>query len=434
MRFIHQKNRRYFVLPDVLVAVFLTLFLIAGLVLPAFADHFRQLASEHFLIHYTVGTGEDAVTTEYANLVRDALEEAYVGLIDREEFVIIDMRIHVDIVGGQYGEMGAEYFDTTSNGDPLPVIEIATEEIMQGVLYDLVVPCTLRDMVRSTATHELFHVIQDSLALDGKNDMSDLIFVEATATWAQEAIVPESNDYLDPALDFLLGPDSIAFFHRTYDAGIFWVFVSSRHGGSEAIKRVLAASADCDGRYAIDYAFQEEGLTFDDLWEEFAIALASGTTPDADLIKTMFPLATEDGKSRSSTRWVVLPTPVYTGTWSGVPIDIERVNFESAAPYFPWFAEDPIGTPLRVAHAYGIDFLDLPSSTEQTMEIAFAGDTGTVFRVNVVAQKGSNTSVYHLTADAPVSIEYPDRYDAIRIVITRGEAGTGSYSLTIRGK
>jgi hypothetical protein len=330
--------------------------------------------------------------------------------------------------------MGAEYFDTTSSGDPLPVIEIATEEIMQGVLYDLVVPCTLRDMVRSTATHELFHVIQDSLALDGKNDMSDLIFIEATATWAQEAIVPEANDYLDPALDFLLGPDSIAFFHRTYDAGIFWVFVSSRHGGTETIKRVLEASADYDGRYAIDYAFQEEGLTFDDLWEEFAVALASGTIPDADLIKTMFPCAAEDGKSRNSTRWVALPAPVYTGTWSGTPIDIERVNFESDAPYCSQFEEDSIGTPLRVAHAYGIDFLDLVSSTDQTMEITFAGDEGTVFRVNVVTREGSNTTVYRLTADAPVSIEHPNRYDAIRIAITRGEAGTGSYSLIIRGK
>jgi hypothetical protein len=434
VNFIHQKNKRYFVSPGVLLAGVLTLSLIAGLALPAFADHFRQLASEHFLIHYTVGTGEDAVTTEYANLVRDALEEAYVGLVDRAGFSIIDTRIHVDIVGGQYGEMGAEYFDTTSSEDPLPVIEIATEEIMGGVLYDLVVPCTLRDMVRSTAAHELFHVIQDSLALNGKNDMSDLIFVEATATWAQEEIVPEANDYLDPALDFLLGPDSIAFFHRTYDAGIFWVFVSSRHGGTEAIKRVLEASADYDGRYAIDYAFQEEGLTFDDLWEEFAIALATGTIPDANLIKTMFPLAEEGGKSRNNTRWAVLPAPVYTGTWSGTPIDIKRVNFESDAPYSPWFEEDPIGTPLRVAHAYGVDFLDLASSTDQTMEIAFAGDAGTVFRVNVVTQKGSSNTVYQLTADAPVSIERPDGYDAIRIVITRGEEGTGSYSLTIQGK
>ncbi|MEA1871080.1 MAG: hypothetical protein U9N00_02635 [Candidatus Bipolaricaulota bacterium] len=434
MNFIHQKNSRCFILPGVLLAGVLTIFLTVALALPAFADHFRQLASEHFLIHYTVGTGEDAVTTEYANLVRDALEEAYAGLIDSEGFSIIDTRIRVEILGGEYGEMGAEYFDTTSSGDPLPVIEIATEEIMSGVLYDLVIPCTLRDMVRSTATHEIFHVIQDSLALDGQNDMSDLIFVEATATWAQEAIVPEANDYLDPALDFLLGPDSIAFFHRTYDAGIFWVFVSSRYGGTNAIKRVLEASADYDGRYAIDAAFQEEGLTFDDLWEEFAIALAAGTTPDADLIKTMFPLAAEDGKSRNSTRWVLLPAPVYTGTWSGTPIDIERVNFQSDAPYSPQFEEDPIGTPLRVAHAYGIDFLDLASSTDQTMEIAFAGAAGTVFRVNVVTQKGSSNTVYQLTADAPVSIERPNEYDAIRIVITRGEAGTGSYSLTIQGK
>jgi len=434
MNSIHQTNSHPSISPRVFLAGVITLFLIAGLALPAFADHFRQLASEHFLIHYTVGTGEDAVTTEYANLVRDALEEAYAGLIDRAGFSIIDTRIRVDIVGGQYGEMGAEYFDTTSNGDPLPVIEIATEEIMGGVLYDLIVPCTLRDMVRSTATHELFHVIQDSLALDGKNDMSDLIFVEAMATWAQEAIVPEANDYLDPALDFLLGPDSIAFFHRTYDAGIFWVFVSSRHGGTEPIKRVLEASADYDGRYAIDYAFQEEGLSFDYLWEEFAIALASGTIPDTDLIKTMFPRAAEDGKSRNNTRWVVLPAPVYTGTWDGAPIDIEWVNFESDVPYSPQFEEDPIGTPLRVAHAYGIDFLDLASSTDQAMEIAFSGDAGTVFCVNVVTQKGANTTVHQLTTDAPVNIEHPDGYDVIRIVITRGEAGTGSYSLTIRGK
>ncbi|MCK4355897.1 hypothetical protein KAW44_02305 [Candidatus Bipolaricaulota bacterium] len=100
MNFIHQKNSCYFILPGVLLAGFLTLSLIAGLALPAFADHFRQLASEHFLIHYTVGTGEDAVTAEYANLVRDALEEAYAELIDRAGFSIIDTRIHVDIVGG----------------------------------------------------------------------------------------------------------------------------------------------------------------------------------------------------------------------------------------------------------------------------------------------------------------------------------------------
>ena len=100
MNFIHRKSSRYVISPGVLLAGFLTLSLIAGLALPTFADHFRQLASEHFLIHYTVGTGEDAVTAEYANLVRDALEEAYAELIDRAGFSIIDTRIHVDIVGG----------------------------------------------------------------------------------------------------------------------------------------------------------------------------------------------------------------------------------------------------------------------------------------------------------------------------------------------
>ena len=132
-------------------------------------------------------------------------------------------------------------------------------------MADSVVPVSLEDEVKSTAAHELFHVIQDTLALERENDMSDLAFVESLATWAQEEVVPAANDYLEPALDFLVAPDSLSFFHRTYDAGIFWVFLASRHGGAQAIRRVMAATESFDGRFAIESAFQSDGLSFLDL-------------------------------------------------------------------------------------------------------------------------------------------------------------------------
>ena len=262
--------------------------------------------------------------------------------------------------------------------------------------------------------------------------MSDLAFVESLATWAQEEVVPAANDYLEPALDFLVAPDSLSFFHRTYDAGIFWVFLASRHGGAQAIRRVMAATESFDGRFAIESAFQSDGLSFLDLWEEFAVALAAETTPDADRIRTLFPLPDPEAKSQRAQRFLELPPPVFQGTWNGGEVTIDRVTATAEPPYDSEFAQDPVGTPLRVAHAYGIDFLDLSGSVERPMVIALAGDPGTEFRADVVTRRGSETATLRLSTSAPVRIEEPKSLDKIRVVVTRGEAGTGTYHLTVR--
>ncbi len=396
------------------------------------ADYVRQLSSAHFLLTYTVGGGADAVTSEYAGWVRDALEAAYQVLIVADGFSAPAGPIETNIVAKEGGEMGAEYITYDSTGEPHPVIEMATQTTMEETLAELTVPCSLEDALASTAAHELFHVIQDTLAQAGKNDMSDLSFVEALATWAQEEVAPQANDYLDPSLDFLLGPDSLSFFHRTYDAGIFWVFVTARHGGAEAIRRVMTASTEFDGRYAVDAAFQGEGLSFLDLWEEFSVALATEAVPDADRIRTLFPIADTEAKSQRGKGWAELPPPVYQGTWSGEDLLIDRVNSKTEAPYAPEFAEDPLDAPLRVAHAYGIDLLHLVASADRPLEISFSGGAGTEFRVNVAGRRGAEYSVWRLAPGETVRIENPDRYAEIRIVVTRGEAGNGTYQLTVR--
>ena len=83
--------------------------------------------------------------------------------------------------------------------------------------------------------------------------MSEQAFIEPHATAIQEAVVPTANDYLEPALDFLLAPDSMAFFQRTYDAGVFWVYTLDRFG-IQFLVDLMASSAQYDGRYAIDHA------------------------------------------------------------------------------------------------------------------------------------------------------------------------------------
>jgi hypothetical protein len=400
--------------------------------LPSEVDEARELASDHFVLLYSVGSGVDATTAEYAALVMDALEAAYQVLVVRDGFPVPEEPIEVHLVAKEGSELGSEYTTTDAEGHPRPVIEIALESAMDEAAGEAIVPISFEDEVKSTAAHELFHVIQDTLTFQGQNDMSDLAFVESLATWAQEEAAPEADDYLEAALDFLVAPDSLGFFHRTYGAAIFWVFVASRHGGAEAIRTVMQATSGFDGRYAIEAAFQGRGLSFLDLWEAFSVALATETIPDAGKIRALFPLPDPQAKSQHVRRWVELPPPVCHGTWNGGEAAIERVTVAGETPYAPKFEQDPVGSPLRVAHAYGIDVLHLIAGVGERLEITFSGDPGTEFRVNVAARKGTEVVTWRLAPGTPLLVDQPNAFDEIRLVVTRGEAGTGTYHLTLR--
>jgi hypothetical protein len=93
--------------------------------------------------------------------------------------------------------------------------------------------------------------------------------------------------------------------------------------------------------------------------------------------------------------------------------------------------EDPTGTPLRVAHAYGIDYLRLRASTVKTMRISFSGDQGTAFRADVSLVAGDTYTVHSLAEGKPVIVESPDQYSKICIIVTRGAAGTGTYFVKV---
>ncbi|MCD6136421.1 hypothetical protein J7J63_06920, partial [Candidatus Bipolaricaulota bacterium] len=185
-------------------------------------------------------------------------------------------------------------------------------------------------------------------------------------------------------------------------------------------------------RYAIDAAFRDQGLSFDDLWEEFAIAVGMNDLPDREVISGLF--HSESGKEKAKkheadTALVEIPASTYEGTWNGGSLLIDRVN--TNPPCALKYMEDPTGTPLRVAHAYGIDYLRLRASTDKTMRISFAGDAQTAFRADVALVAGDTYTVHSLAEGKPVIVESPDQYSKICIIVTRGAAGTGTYSVKI---
>ena len=401
-------------------------------VLPADAAPFqRQITSDHFRITYMAGVGPDAVSAQYAKLVQESLETAYEILVQDYGFSIFPGRIDVHILAPESGEMGAEYLDV-STGTPRPVIEVATEGAFEEIWSSMFVDTPVDDLVRSTAAHELFHVIQDYASLHGEGDISEMLFVEAHATAIQEAVVPAANDYLEPALDFLLAPDSMAFLQRTYEAGLFWIFVIERLGTVQFYRDLMAASASYEGMYAIEHALVPYGLTFDDLWAEFAVTLATERLADREALHRLA-LSLEESieweTGQTLRDGVSLPTPVHVAAWKGTGLAIDHVNSLGWGSWYGTFDEDPIDSPLRVAHAYGIDVIEIIPATDASMTIAFSGDHETRFLVFACAEKSGTWTIAPIAQDAPWTISSPDAFDRIRLAVTRTEPGTGAYSI-----
>jgi len=387
----------------------------------------QQRTSEHFAIFYDAGLGVDAVSTDYARLVEESLEFAYNFFLS-EGFSFFSGLIQVDILETYSGELGTEYLDTDEAGNWVPIIEIAIESIMADYLGYAYTETSLEDLVASTCAHELFHVIQDCHSLHGIGDISEGSFVEAHATAIQEVVVSTANGYLDSALDFLLAPDSMAFFQRTYDAGVFWVYVMDRFG-LRAMLDLMNSSVLYDGRYAIDHAFAPLALSFFDIWVDFAVSLATGDLPDSDVIATLVPQAEGSGWWTRKRDPAPIPPVVFRETWTGSPIGVATVNATNQSEYLPLYADDAIGTELRVAHAYGIDILEIVINDTSPMTIRFDGDSATQFRTVVASETNAGWS--SMPFETSTVLQPDATVSRIRIVITRSEPGTGEYTITI---
>jgi hypothetical protein len=388
--------------------------------------------SKHFVVTYEAGTAFD-----YVQLVQRGLEAAYDLFVVRSAFGTFPVAVDVLILDEETGSMGAEYLDADAAGNPLPVIEIASEASMQAAADASSTGLSLTQAVLSTTAHEFFHVLQDYASLNGVGDTSEPAFIEPLATAVQEIAAPNANDYIDAAADFLLAPDAMSFFDRRYDGGLFWVFVLDRYGGLDAVRRVMKASATYDGAQAIDQAFATEGVTFLDLWAKFAIALATNTLSDGSVIAKLLASWRSDLDLPS----LYLPPAQAIADWTGAPVMIDRVTETSPAALLgtpdsalgdQLLGAELLGAPLRIAYPYGIDVVSIRPTSAVPLAISVAASTATDFRIAVVGRRAGAWELLSPTG-RDILVHSPHRYEEIRIILTRGETGSGSYTVHLSG-
>jgi hypothetical protein len=384
--------------------------------------------SKHFVVTYEAGTAFD-----YVQLVQRGLEAAYDLFVVRSGFATFPVAVAVLILDEETGSMGAEYLDADAAGNPLPVIEIASEASMQAAADASSTALSLTQAVLSTTAHEFFHVLQDHASLNAAGDDSEPAFIEPLATAVQEIAAPNANDYIDAAADFLLAPDAMSFFDRRYDGGLFWVFVLDRYGGLDAVRRVMKASATYDGAQAIDQAFAAEGVTFLDLWAKFAIALATNTLSDGSVIARHL----ASWRHELDLPGLYVPPAVAIADWTGAPVMIDRVTETSPADALldtpdSALGAELLGAPLRVAYPYGIDVVAIRPTSAAPLAISIRASTATDFRIAVVGRRAGAWELLSPTG-RDILVHSPHRYEEIRVILTRGETGSGSYVVHLSG-
>jgi len=171
-------------------------------------------------------------------------------------------------------------------------------------------------------------------------------------------------------------------------------------------------------------------VSFFDVWADFAVALATASLPDSDVLATLVPVAEGSGWWKKTRDPAPIPPVVVRDTWTGAALELTTVNAGNESEYLPAFEDDPIGSDLRVAHSYGIDILEIVVESATPMVIRFEGDAGTGFRTAVASE--ANGVWASSTFDTTATIQPDANTTRIRIVITRSDAGTGDYSVTIQ--
>ena len=401
-------------------AVLIALAVCAGTACGSIASPAR-VESKHFVIAY-----DSETSFAYVQLVERGLEAAYDAFVVHSSFSTFAAAVEVRISNDDIDGMGAEYLESDAMGDPLPVIEIAPQTSMAAAADAMSIGLSLEEAVLSTTAHEFFHVLQDYASLHGEGDVSESAFIEPLATAAQEIAAPSADDYVDAAVDFFFAPDAMSFFDRGYDGGIFWVFVLDRYGGLDAVRRVMAASATADGAQAIDRAFAGQGLTFLDLWAKFAAALAANALPDADAVAKL----TQVWRAELGLAELWLPVPIATARWSGRPVTMDRVTEDSPAGAVLGYSDSALDSALRVVHPYGIDVVAIEPQSSAPLVISVVAEQETDFRIAFVARRGTSWDLLSLSGRELV-VRDPSRYDEIRVVLTRGETGSGSYTVRL---
>ncbi len=378
------------------------------------------LRTTHFEIQYD-RVGSDAVSQEFVDTVRNGLEEAYAVLIEGDGFRFPEGRVQIHLLGSFLGAntFGATFVPVQRRN---AVIVFNNEQVFQsGASFlneSLNLTTSSAQFVKSVAVHELFHVIQREY------DFTETLLAESTAVWAAERVVPESNDYVFNAVDFLVGGTdhtSLLNLNPSYGLGLFWMSAAPRFGGPAFVRELLELAEAYDGLEVLERAFARHGTTFFEQWAGFALRLETRAIHDAPLV-----FAAAEAFSGATAPVAALET-----AWSGGLQSVRTLDGDSPLLDSPFGAfADALGDPLRVAHAFGTDFVRIRVAADGDLLLRFQGDASSAFRVSaVVTRAGAVDRVVALDGDEGKLLPALQAGDRVTVVVTRGLEGTGGYAL-----
>jgi len=134
------------------------------------------------------------------------------------------------------------------------------------------------EVMRVTAAHEFNHALQ--FGYDGE-EPADWLW-EATATWMQDEVYDDIDDSDEDLMAVFKSPDTCQLAYggeaRVEDENHWygeWIFLRyiSEHHGPNTIRSIWEYARDLDGYAAIEAALSDVGVTLDEIFRDFSIAL-----------------------------------------------------------------------------------------------------------------------------------------------------------------
>ena len=266
----------------------------------------QTLDTPHFRIHYTL-SGDDAVPSkdsnvnghpDYAEEVARALEYSWRALIehfgwnappgdaglggdDRLDIYLEEVYdagfagyVEGDYEGGFRGDNpNSAQFESSASSSYM-----ALDDDYAGYEDQSTSGISLLGFMRSTAAHEFLHMIQYGYDAEEPHEW----LWEASATWVQDELFNLVNDGNESLPAVFKAPDSCQLSYggeervedldHWYGMWIFLRYLSEQYG-HESVRAVWESAIDQDGYAAWDLALDGEGITLEQLFRDFAVAL-----------------------------------------------------------------------------------------------------------------------------------------------------------------
>jgi len=234
--------------------------------------------SEHFRFYYTLDeSSNDAVENEdYVTNMGVVFEEVWSFYIDSMGFDPPPLNPNND---HDLYEIYIEYLSPTYFG--LTIGEGSGEscygfiKMRNSYTASQFNNHTVLENIQVTAVHEFFHSIQF-----GYNCYEQFWFMEASATWSEDELYNNINDFYRYIPNFFSNPDNAIGTEGTFMYGtcIFFQYIDEHLGGQETIRKSWEYSRDYANPLndisflAIDAALRENNFSFEIAYNQMRIA------------------------------------------------------------------------------------------------------------------------------------------------------------------